>query len=239
VGAIRDNGRGVVGVAPGVRIMPVHCGYTLAEMASAIRVAADHGARVINNSWGFAGAASAEIESAIEYALGKQCVVLFAAGNGPDRPPYVYDVAFPACLTDSKDIICVGSTSLADEHTCVSSADGNFTGGSSYVGPGPDVCAPGPWSYTTDRTGSAGDNDGSKLDDADYRNDFTGTSSSTPKTAGVVALMLSANPNLTPTQVKKILMETADDVDAPGPDDKTGAGRVNAYKAVIAARAAQ
>jgi len=47
--------------------------------------------------------------------------------------------------------------------------------------------------------------------------------------------MLSANPDLTPHQVKEILRETADDIDVPGVDDKTGAGRVNAYRAVLGA----
>ena len=66
---------------------------------------------------------------------------------------------------------------------------------------------------------------------------FGGTSSSCPKVAGVVALMLSANPQLTPNEVKSILQKSADDIDAPGYDDKTGAGRVNAYKAVQMAQA--
>lgn len=64
---------------------------------------------------------------------------------------------------------------------------------------------------------------------------FGGTSSSTPKVAGVAALILSANPDLTQRQVKRILRETADDIDLPGVDDKTGAGRVNAYQALQAA----
>ena len=102
------------------------------------------------------------------------------------------------------------------------------------MGPGPDVLAPGPWSYTTDRQGSDGYNDGTALSPADYDPTFGGTSSSTPKVAGIVALMLSANPNLTPAQVKSILRATADDVESPGVDDKTGAGRVNAYQALRA-----
>lgn len=56
--------------------------------------------------------------------------------------------------------------------------------------------------------------------------------------AGIVALMLSKNPNLTPSEVKAILKNTADDIDAPGTDDKTGAGRVNAFKAVSAVNGA-
>jgi subtilisin family serine protease len=129
----------------------------------------------------------------------------------------------------------VGASSPTDEHKSASSSDGEFGWGSSYVGPGPDICAPGPWSYSTDRLGKKGYNDGSSLRDADYEPVFTGTSSATPKVAGIVALMLSANPSLTPSQVKGILRKTADDIDRPGVDDKTGAGRVNALKAVRSA----
>ena len=97
--------------------------------------------------------------------------------------------------------------------------------------------APGPWSYTTDIQGASGYNNGAMIDPsdpltADYTPSFGGTSSATPKVAGIVALMLSANPGLTPGEAKQILRETADDIDAPGVDDKTGYGRVNAYRAV-------
>jgi subtilisin family serine protease len=98
------------------------------------------------------------------------------------------------------------------------------------VGDGPDLVAPGSWSYTTDRQGSDG------YDAGDYTSTFGGTSSSTPKVAGIAALMLSVNPNLTPAQIKSILRETADDIDEPSEDDKTGTGRVNAYQAVLLAK---
>jgi subtilisin family serine protease len=247
VGAIGDNSLGVIGSAPGVKIMPIYIGGTTAEIAAAIDVAVMKGADILSNSWGFTEAASADIENAILDALHLERVVLFAAGNGPDRPPYTYDVIFPANLTASTDVICVGASSPSDEHKAAASSDGSFLWGSSYIGPGPDVVAPSPWSYTTDITGNKGYNPdfslfyhGSLIEPADpssenYTPTFGGTSSSTPKVAGVAALILSANPNLTPRQVKKILRETADDIDVPGIDDKTGAGRVNAYKAVMAA----
>ena len=144
----------------------------------------------------------------------------------------------PCNLTGSTDVICVGALSPTDEHKGAASSDGEFGWGSSYLGSGPDVCAPGPWTYTTDRQGAAGYNDGSGGIDADYDHDFGGTSSATPQVAGIVALMLSANPRLGPAQVKRILRDTADDIDQPGIDDKTGAGRVNAYEAVKAAEVA-
>ena len=140
-------------------------------------------------------------------------------------------------MCGTTDVICVGASSPTDEHKAAASSDGQFSWGSSYVGDGPDVVAPGPWSYSTDRLGVDGYNDGSLIDptdptSADYNPGFGGTSSSTPKVAGIVALMLSANPDLTPAEVKQVLRNTAEDIDAPGIDDKTGAGRVNAYKAV-------
>jgi hypothetical protein len=245
VGAIGNNTLGVIGSAPGVKIMPIYLGGTIAEVASAIDVAVMKGADILSNSWGFVDAAHAVIENAILDALHLERTVLFAAGNGPDRPPYTYNVIFPASLTATTDVICVGASSPSDEHKAAASSDGSHLWGSSYIGDGPDVVAPSPWSYTTDITGNKGYNpdtpfQGSLIDPADassenYTPTFGGTSSSTPKTAGVAALILSANPNLTPRQVKKILRETADDIDVPGIDDKTGAGRVNAHKAVMAA----
>ncbi len=238
VGAIRDNSIGVIGTAPGVKIMPVYSGATNAERAAAIDVAVAEGADVLSNSWGWVGAPSTVIESAIDDALDAGRVVVFAAGNGPDRPPWTYDVAFPGNLNASTDVITVGASSPTDEHKAAASSDGSFSWGSSYVGSGVDIVAPSPWSYTTDISGAAGYHDGSMIDptdaaSADYTPTFGGTSSSTPKVAGIVALLLSVNANLTPLQVKEILRETADDIDAPGVDAKTGAGRVNAFRAVV------
>lgn len=243
IGAIRNNGIGVFGTAPGVSLLSVHMGNGYSDLASAIDVAVVHGARVINNSWGWHGAPSNLVEDAIVNALAEKVVVLFAGGNGPDRWPYVYDTIFPANLTATTDVISVGASSPTDEHKSASSSDGSHQWGSSFIGAGPDVVAPSPWNYTTDRQGAAGYNPnpwaGSLIDPGDatsedYTPHFGGTSSSTPMVAGIVALMLSKNPRLSPARVKQILRDTADDIDVPGIDDKTGAGRVNAEAAVRA-----
>ena len=235
VGAKRNNSTGVMGTAPGVKIMPVNNGSSSATMALAIDQAVLHGAKVLSNSWGWNGLYFSDIEDAIIDALSAGRTVVFAAGNGPDRSPWTYDVAFPGNLTATTDVICVGASSPTDEHKSASSSDGAFSWGSSYVGAGPDVCAPSPWSYTTDRLGALGYNDGTLIPDSDYTSDFGGTSSSTPKVAGIVALMLSANSSLTPPQVKAILKGTAKDMGTAGEDDRTGTGRVDAQKAVSAA----
>jgi subtilisin family serine protease len=135
-------------------------------------------------------------------------------------------------------VICVGATGLLDDHKNASSSDGQHGWGSSYIGAGPDVMAPGPWSYTTDRLGALGYNTNAAVSsvDVNYTHDFGGTSSSTPKVAGIAALVLSVNPGLSPAQVKSILQSTAHDIDTPGPDDRTGYGRVDALAAVLGAR---
>ncbi len=64
---------------------------------------------------------------------------------------------------------------------------------------------------------------------------MSGTSMATPHVAGVMALMLSANPELTVAEIDQILEETSLDLGATGKDNTYGAGRVNAYAAVMAA----
>lgn len=63
----------------------------------------------------------------------------------------------------------------------------------------------------------------------------SGTSFAAPQVAAVAGLILSVNPNLSPDEVTFILGGTADDAHVPGPDPQTGRGRVNAWKAVLAA----
>jgi len=240
VGAIGNNSLGVLGTAPGVKIMPVYMGISTKDHIAAIDLAVDKGADILSNSWGWSWMPQKVIEEPIRDALCAGVTVLFSAGNGPDRMPYTYYVHYPGNLTDSMDLITVGASSPTDEHKGSASSDGHFRWGSSYMGAGPDVVAPSPWSYTTDLLGASGYNDGSSIDpndpdSADYSPNFGGTSSATPKVAGIVALILSANPDLKPYEVKEILRKTADDIDSLGVDDKTGAGRVNAEAAVLLA----
>jgi len=64
---------------------------------------------------------------------------------------------------------------------------------------------------------------------------LSGTSMATPHVAGAVALILEANPNLDHWEVKQLLKDTAVDRGASGPDNEYGAGRVDAYAAVLSA----
>lgn len=63
---------------------------------------------------------------------------------------------------------------------------------------------------------------------------WSGTSFSAPHVAGVAALLLSVDPNLTPEQVRTVLDSTATDLGKPGYDFHYGNGLVNACAAVVA-----
>ncbi len=110
-------------------------------------------------------------------------------------------------------MITVGATDSLDQRTSFS-----------QYGPIVDVTAPGVGIWTTNLGGTYGA--------------YNGTSFASPIAASVVALMLSANPALQPGQVDSILMSTAEDRGVVGRDDYYGYGRVNAYQAVTAAKAA-
>jgi len=85
----------------------------------------------------------------------------------------------------------------------------------------PDVSAPGADTTSTVPGGGYGE--------------FGGTSSATPHTAGVAALVLSADPSLDPAGVTTILQLTAIEKGDPGKDIEYGAGRIDALRAVEAA----
>jgi len=63
----------------------------------------------------------------------------------------------------------------------------------------------------------------------------SGTSMAAPHASGIAALMRSVNPSLTSDQIRSMLQSGADDIDAPGFDDFTGHGRVNAHASVLLA----
>lgn len=118
--------------------------------------------------------------------------------------------------------------------------------GTIKTGPTVATATPGRGMTTSDRTGPAG------YDRDAYTDTFGGTSSSCPVVAGVAALILSANPRLTAREVKQILQQTADKITDPAVDPQLGNrygtydqqghsqwfgyGRVNAHRAVMAAK---
>ncbi|MGH2356055.1 MAG: S8 family serine peptidase, partial [Chloroflexota bacterium] len=236
VAAKANNGRGGVGVAPNCRVLPVRIAYgagggwvtTDAKIADGVRKAVDRGADVLSNSWG-GGAPSTFITNAFKYAQsngrgGKGCPIAIATGNADVR-----GVGYPANLSPSvPGLLAVGASNEWDQRKSKTSLDGETWWGSNY-GPEVDVVAPGVHIYTTDITGAAGYGGGN------YVPNFNGTSSATPHVAGLMALILSVDPDLRSWEVEDLIKLTVDDLGAPGRDEQFGFGRINCRRALEAA----
>lgn len=92
----------------------------------------------------------------------------------------------------------------------------------------PEVTAPGVNVYSTIPSYMDGGNG-----NYDYSYDrYSGTSMASPHVAGVVALLKGAHPNLSPLEIKSILMNTADSLSKPYSVYEVGAGRIDAFEAV-------
>ena len=243
------------GAAPEATLMCIKCtdneGHsTSVDMVKGMEFAVEHGCDVISMSMGVAQAEVAEREMfrrTCEALLDAGIVGVFPAGNehnlqhlcpiplnvrvpGSCPPPYLDpdQMVNPGGLSCS---ICVGSV---DENDTVasSSSEGPVTWQDTEFGdyayePGiglirPDVCAPGVIIWSLDYE---------HLNDYDF---MSGTSQATPCVAGIVALMLHENPELTPAAICKILEETSLKL-TPTKSNRTGVGRVDALAAVTAA----
>ncbi len=154
---------------------------------------------------------------------GKGCLIAVASGNESTT------INYPSWIPE---VISVGATNHYDTRAGYS----NYGTGLDIVAPGGDNSTLSSRIFTTDLSGTNGDSD----------DDFirvTGTSYSTPLIAGIAALVLSVNPNLTSQQLRAILETTTDKV---GPysynynsnqpyglwNSEMGYGRVNAFKAL-------
>ncbi len=232
-----NNGIGVTGVAWDCKVMPVRVGNAMdwitgSQIATSLRWAATHGADVLSNSWSWSTSPTPNLYSAIVDITqaggigrsGKGCIVVFAAGNSPGLP-MDYPNRYP-------EVIAVGATDHSDILWHYSS-----------YGPELDLMAPsgcdGSWCgemasfWSTDQSGPSGysilNSDHNLLDYSEY---FGGTSASCPVVAGVAALVLSVNPNLTNEDVRFILCRSAKDLGDPDWDEYYGWGRVDARAAV-------
>jgi serine protease AprX len=192
-----------------------------------------YGIRAISNSWGTSGAFSADdpINVASKLAHDGGLVVVFAAGNdGPNS-----NTLNPYCV--AQWVICVAAGEkngrvLADFSSRGVPGDALYQ--PTITAPGVNIAAARATSGIVMNTFFAVDliNLGT---DATYYAVASGTSMATPHVSGTVALMLEANPALTPDQVKSTLQLTATPM--PGYQrHEVGAGYLNAYEAVRAVR---
>jgi thermitase len=220
--AIGNNSAGVAGAAFSASILPIKVSpggsdsTTDVEIIQAIEYAADHGAKVVNVSFGsdVCGLCAADDwDVAIQYMRGKGGVVTIAAGNS----------ACSMTCNAHPGAVIVSATNSADQLAFFS----NF-------GPAIDVAAPGLSVWTTNCNACNGTPPNPFNGKGDYWNP-NGTSYSAPFVAGVLGLIYAVNPSFTSDQATQILYDSADDLGTPGRDDSFGHGRVNAARAVALA----
>lgn len=244
--------------------------------------ARNKGAAVISCSWGASAVyfplslrqRAAITRAATQGRNGKGCVVVFAAGNA-NRPidGILNERGWPDNALSGQTEWLSGFAVHPDVIAVSACTSLNQKAAYSNWGPNISVCAPsnnappGMWLqstgfvstpppiktplsglgiFTADRLGKAG------YDPGDFTGSFGGTSSACPVVAGVAALVLSVNPDLTAAQVKQLLQQSSDRIVDNNPDPQLGTrmgtydntghsqwfgyGKVNAYKAVEAAR---
>ncbi|MBA3777971.1 MAG: S8 family serine peptidase [Chloroflexi bacterium] len=220
--AVSDNERGISGTSWASEILPVRALGPQGEgsdqtVASAIKYAADRGARVINLSLGGPGSSST-LDAAIDYALARKVVLVAAAGNeGPPLVSSFSSVNYPAA---SEPVVAVGSVSETSAGLTVSSF--------SSRGDELDVVAPGDDIWTTDCARCSGR---PALAAGTY-DSVRGTSFAAPFVSGLAALMLSRNPDLSSAQVQSRIRSTARDLGPSGDDRDTGRGLVDVRRAL-------
>jgi subtilisin family serine protease/uncharacterized membrane protein len=166
---------------------------------------------VVNNSWGGWGG-DLWYQASVNAWRAASIFPAFSAGNsGPGSgtvgSPGDYAESFASGATDSSDVIASFSSRGPSSLT-------NETK--------PDVSAPGVSVRSSYNNGG-------------YYT-ASGTSMASPHTAGCVALILSAAPNLDLISIESLLTSTAMDLGASGPDDTYGYGRIDCYAAVAEAR---
>ena len=200
-----DNGLGIAGIAGRVRILPV---------------------KVLNTN---NGGWLSKVAEGIIWAVNQGARVINLSLIGSVDSPTLHDAInyatshgvfvvaaagnaatdvplFPASYDE---LLAVAATTYTAERWSLSN-----------YGPDVDVMAPGATIYST-------------FNDGGYRF-LSGTSMASPHVAGVAALMLSRNPNLTPATIKRAILETAVSLDDPY---RTGYGLIDAGAAVAAVRA--
>ncbi len=178
IGAVGNNGKGVVGVNWNVKLMPLKflgsdgSGST-ADAAEAIIYGVDNGAKVLSNSWG-GGDASQVLQDAIQYAQDRG--VLFIAASGNDSKNTDSSPNYPSNYAVA-NVVSVASNDASD----------NLSSFSNYGRRTVDLSAPGSSIYSTRPLSR-------------YQR-LSGTSMATPHVAGAAALVMARYPSLASHQV--------------------------------------
>ncbi len=231
------------GVAPGARLVgySTDVGLYLFYVLRAFDYVLAHqyslGIRVVSNSWGSGPSPDCKPEYDSPIAIATRLMhdrgmaVVFSAGNnGPNPGTIGREKMFPWVLAVAAGTKTGGLAAFSSRGCIAEGINPTLTA------PGVDIIAPRAktGAYMNALAPLRGDLALSGTEPLYYTR-ASGTSMAAPHVSGVVALMLEANPRLTPRQVKQVLMETATPM--PGYEPwEVGAGYLDAYAAVWRAR---
>lgn len=231
IGAMRNNGIGMDGIADNVKIMTVRVAPDGDEhdkdVALGIRYAVDNGAQIINISIGKTISPERKwVEDAIRYAEKKDVLIVKASGNeGVDIDSLMmFPTAFYRNGKRASNVITVGANTPNQETNGLIAPFSNY--GKSSV----DVFAPGFKIYST-------------VQGINTYEAMNGTSMAAPVVTGLAALIKSYFPKLSAVQIKQIIEKSAvkieTPVNKPGTDEQISMSRlcrtggiVNAYNAI-------
>jgi subtilisin family serine protease len=214
IAAKKDNGIGIAGIAPNVKIMPLNIaledGLSISVDAAnmAIKYAVDNGADIINLSFGGYDS-NPYYADALQYAYDNNVLVVAATGN--DNIYLNTDPFAPACVDLSNNVV-IG----------VSSIDSNYlkSSFSNYGSSCTDLSAPGEF-IPLAIPASFG-----------YYTYGDGTSFASPLVAGIAALVRSKNPTWNVEEVKYVLLHNVTALN----NSDLGKGVPDAYKALTASK---
>jgi subtilisin family serine protease len=211
--AARINGIGVVGVAPGVKILPVKVldadgSGSSSDVASGIKWAADHGANVINLSLG-GTVDSSVVYNAVNYALQKGVVVVAAGGNSNGSKKCNNCTSYPAAYPGVLAVAAVDELGVVADFS-------NYGDYIAIAAPGEKNKYEGIWST---------------YPGGNYE-ELSGTSMASPHVAGLAAQILSVHPGYSVAQVTAAIEKTALLVNSTGWNPYYGFGIIQVDKAV-------
>jgi subtilisin family serine protease len=208
IAAVKNNGKGIIGVAPNAKLMALRFNYTIASEVKAINFARQNGAKIINASFG-GGYSQSEFDVINLFRQSGGILVAAASNDSSNNDSYPY---YPANY-DLDNIISVAATDQND----------NLASFSNYGLTTVDVGAPGVNIYSTISDSTGG------LQELYAYN--SGTSMATPEVAGLAALIWGTKQSLTAAGIKDIILTTGDSI--PSLNNKTVSGkRINAFNAL-------
>ncbi len=203
IAATANNKKGIAGIAPSCRIMGLRAGTAQGYLEED------------------------DVAAAIIYAIDNGARIINMSFGDVATSPLFRDVMEFARQNNIVLIASAGNTSSAEINYpaalpqvisvgAVSSSDA-LAGFSSY-GATIDIVAPGVQLLTTAKNNSY--------------SLFSGTSAAAPVVSGVAALILSHSPEMSNFAIRNVLVSSAIDLGSPGWDNKFGAGRVDAFRAL-------